>query len=190
MPQLAATGTIPSPLQNPQTWDQVIVAGQISPGLVDIDGFKRESGWDEKTGKGTTGATLTYTSQPVAKGTLTFRLCINSLRDDVAAWYVFQPLFQYAPGVKTPQAIGVYHPALAALGETQFVTKDISPVKHKGKGLYEVQVTLWEYNPPPATNVTATPSQVDTGGDALYQKPATDADSAQISSLLMQAAAP
>jgi hypothetical protein len=147
------------PIQNPQSWDVIVLAGVTSPGIIaEMSGFDRVNGWQIKKGKGSDGGTLTYVQRPPAEGHIKFVL---STAADFQAWASFRPLFLYNPAknaAASEQAVSIWHPALADLSISSVVTKKISPIRHMGKGKYEVTVDLIEFAPPPASNVVNTPT--------------------------------
>ena len=62
------------PIKNSNLWVAFTLKGISSPGTIPkggVKGFKRQTGWDKKKGKGTRGATLTLTSQPPVEGSFT-----------------------------------------------------------------------------------------------------------------------
>jgi hypothetical protein len=136
------------PLNNPQSWDTVLIAGMQSPGICKLEGFDRDNGWQEKKGKGSLGATLTYVQAPPTKGKIIFILW-NAAQ--FLAWQNFRPFFKYNPKAGTPdrQAVTIYHPALDDVDLNHVVCKKISPVRHMGKGRYHIVVELIEYRPTP-----------------------------------------
>lgn len=180
-----------SPFTSPQAWD-VIVIGQItSPGVCTLSGFERKSDWDQKKGKGSLGATLTYTGRPAAKGSITFQLWTE---DHYAAWSTFRPLLKYDPTRATITAVDIYHPSLADVEIKSVVVESIGRADHKGGGMYEIVVEMIEFFPPPKASAIGTPS-----GSTSAQKgttpgkstdPIADAQQAEIAKLLTQAQAP
>ena len=154
---------IPGPLKNPGIWDHVIVGGQYNPGLCFIRGFKRANSFDVKMGKGSFGATITYKGRPPAKGVLVFQLHENGHDTDtvIEEWISWADVFQYDPTKSKITGVDIYHPALAAIKIKSIVCEDIGLITHKGKGLYEVEVSCLEYFPPPPTPAVSTPTSSD-----------------------------
>ena len=147
-----------NPLDNPAIWDFVTIAGVNSPGVIKdgaLSEWKRQHEWDVKKGKGTVGATITFTSKPPAEGSITWYLW---LPEHFAAWDDFLPLLQYDPTKKQAQAVDIYHPALDAIDVHSVVTTKIGNVMYEGKGLYSITVDFLEYFPAPNQNATGTPT--------------------------------
>jgi hypothetical protein len=77
-------------------------------------------------------------------------------QDQFAQWDAFSSLLQYDPTKKKPQAITIYHPALATLDPpiNSVVIEDVGPLEHGGDGQYSVTVKMSEFFPvPPKSNV-------------------------------------
>ncbi len=80
----AAPSVPPAPFVPPvaspivsQDSDYVTIDGIVNPGIIapgGISGFKRETEWDVKKGKGTKGGTTTLSQLPPAKGSIKFFL--------------------------------------------------------------------------------------------------------------------
>jgi hypothetical protein len=180
------------PINNPQSWDTVLIAGVQSPGICKLEGFDRDNGWQEKKGKGSVGATLTYVQAPPTKGKIIFVLW-NAAQ--FLAWQNFRPLFLYnSSATPDQQAVTISHPALDDVNLSQVVCKKISPVRHMGKGKYHVVVELIEYRPTPKQSVVfsttlANPNPPSTLGPGLGAQQPSAAQKAKqlISSLLAQA---
>jgi len=185
-------GALLNPILFPETWDVIFVGQVMSPGIVSkVSGFDRVYDWDVKKGKGTVGATTTFTGKPPAEGSFTFQLWKE---DHFTAWDAFVLLLKYEPTKKAVSAVDVYHPALVSSDVTSLVTQKISPVLHVGGGLYEVTVSFLEYFPAAKKNATGTPD-----GSKTTQKgttpgtppdPIADAQQEEIRRLLAQASAP
>lgn len=153
----------PSPTISPITssipWCFFKLGGVASPGTIPkngIKGFKRETGWDKKKGKGTQGATLTLTSAPPCEGEITLQLFTTQ---DFTDWDVFVSSV-LSTDTKSQQAAGlsIYHPAFSSIGLTQVVIESYTPPEHQGKGMYHVVIKLCEWQQPPATSVVSTVS--------------------------------
>lgn len=147
-----------NPIGFASSWHYVTVAGERSPGAISVDGisgFDRETGWDKKKGKGTQGATLTLTTLPPTEGSIEFQLWTS---EHFVEWTAFRNLLKYNPTKKDGQAFDIYHPSLADLDVTSVVTSKISPIRHKGKGMYVVKVDFIEYLPPPPVSSVSTPA--------------------------------
>jgi len=133
--------------------------GLASPGTIPrggVKGFKRETGWDIKKGKGTQGATLTLKDMPPCHGSFTLQLFKDQ---DFADWdtFVVQAL-SISPTQQKAQGLTVFYPAFSSIGLTQVVVAHYAAPEHVGKGLYHAVIDLIEWQPPPAASVVSTPS--------------------------------
>ena len=177
------------------SWLYFRLLGSVSPGTIargGVKGFKRETGWDIKKGKGTAGATLTLKDRPPCEGSITLQLvgpggmyafgrtaAIGGAGDqsnqgaqfsnDFSEWDQFvanvlsiNPLIQQGLG-----GLAIYYPGLASIGLTAVVVKHYTGLEHVGKGLYHATIEMIEYGPPPAKSVVQTPASLspDNPGD-------------------------
>jgi hypothetical protein len=139
-----------NPIENEELYDAIILAGTKSPGSVRLSGHKRSIGWDVKKGAGQSGATTTRTSEDPIEFTATFYL----LKDDVLGvndfedWPPFASVIWSTISGKTPKAVDVYHPDLAALNVGAVVLKEFGGMVHDGKGGATIAITFLEYKPP------------------------------------------
>lgn len=158
---VAAGSSDVNPIEFYDDWTFIKIANTTSPGVIAIDGirgFERETAWDKKKGKGVKGATLTLTQYPPAEGSIEFLLWEAT---HFKEWVEFRKLLKYstdkASGNATAaDAFDIYHPALADVGISQVVTHKISPIYHRGRGLYTITVDLIEWTPPPPVSVIGT----------------------------------
>jgi hypothetical protein len=146
-----------SPISHANDWMYFTLNGVNSPGTIPRDGvrgFKRETGWDSKKGKGSQGATLTLTTVPPVKGNITLQLVTDA---DFARWdtFVAQVL---SIDVKQQQAQGllVYYPAFSSIGLTSVVVAHYEAPSHKGKGMYHTVIELLEWQKSPPASVVST----------------------------------
>lgn len=160
----APTPTL-NPRSNSQLWTCFVLGGIASPGTIargGVRGFKRETGWDKRRGKGTQGATLTLTTQPPSEGSFLLQLIsgwdnLGKPSTDFEDWDAFvagalaiQPAKQQANGLP------IFYPGFTSIGLTAVVVVDYSPPMHVGKGLYIVEIKLCEWQKPPAVSIVQT----------------------------------
>lgn len=180
-----------NPILYPEEWDKIWIGQVRSPGVCEVKGFNRSYKWDSKDGKGSQGATSTYTGRPAATGTVKFQLWEESHFDE---WQSFQNLLEFDPTKKTVAAITLYHPTPSNNNIHAVVTEDIGDLTHVGEGLYEITVAFREYAPPPKKNASSTPkgAKATPGGTTpgAPPDPVADAQQKQIADLLAQAGKP
>jgi hypothetical protein len=190
----APTSTL-DPIGNSNVWHTFQLKGVTSPGFIPkggVKGFARKVGWDEKKGKGTQGATLTLTGAPPVKGSFKLQLFTP---EHFAAWDAFvSNVLAIDPTLQASSGLSIFYPALSSIGLTTVVVESYTAPEHKGKGLYEVEVSLIEWQSPPPVNVTSTPdSTAPDDGDPTttpQQDPRVAALQAQIAALTKAANAP
>lgn len=183
-----------NPVDNAQDYDVVKIGGIENPGIVaqgGVSGFKRETEWEVKKGKGTKGGTATLTQLPPAKGSIKFLLWTQAHFD---AWDTsFRSQFKYDPTKKTKNAIDIFHPSLAKIDIHSVVTESITPETYEGKGLWSITVDLLEYLPPPKKTITSSPTgsgstgKGGAGASGKSDDPIADAQQAEIKKLLAEA---
>ncbi len=140
----------PDPINDPDLYDVIDLAGTKSPGQVKLSGHDREIDWDIKTGAGQSGATTTLKAEKLVTFTASFFL---SDADDFAAWPAFPALIKTSISGKG-KALDVYHPDLDRQGIKSVVMASIGGVVHDGKGGQTIAVKLLEYKPPKPVKVT------------------------------------
>jgi hypothetical protein len=135
-----------------------LLGGIVSPGTIapgGIHGFKRETGWDIKKGKGTQGATLTLKDIPPIEGKITLNLITDA---DFAAYDAFVAnVLSISPKEQQAQGLPIYYPAFSSIGLRTVVVKHYTPpIEVGGKRKYQVEIELLEWQPPPAASVVST----------------------------------
>ncbi len=190
------TDTNLNPLDNAQDYDFVEVDGIENPGIIapgGITGFKRETEWEVKKGKGTKGGTATLTQLPPAKGSIKFLLWLPF---HFEAWdAIYRKVFKYDPTKKTKNAVDIFHPTLAKQDIHSVVTEAIGPETHEGQGLWSITVDLLEYLPPPKKTITASPNgstsgKGKAGSTGTSDDPIADAQQKEIARLLEESKKP
>lgn len=146
-----------SPVSNANQWLYFQLKGVNSPGILEpgaIKGFLRETGWDEKKGKGTQGATLTLTSAPPVKGTITITLITDQ---DFTNWDNFVAnVLSISPAQQQTEGLAIYYPQFASIGLTSVVIKDYSGPEHVGRGKYHTTISMIEWVQPPSVSIVST----------------------------------
>lgn len=149
-------------------WSSVLLGGLQSPGTIPrggVKGFKRETGWDIKSGKGAKGATLTLKDQPPCKGSFTIQLigpggfyADGTASTDFALWdnFVAEVLTSETSTQQQASGISIYYPGLASIGLSVVVVAHYTGPEHAGKGLYNCTIDLIEWSPPPKASIVAT----------------------------------
>ncbi len=137
---------MPNPLDDPELYDTIMLAGVDSPGVVkSITGHDRKVNWDVKTAKGQKGATTEFKDMPPVEFSVEIYL---SDREDFEAWYAFLDLIDSTIAGPKPKALDIYHPDLHEQGIISVVKAGIVGTKHDGKGGQTKVVKFQEYSPP------------------------------------------
>lgn len=125
--------------------DYVLLGGQRSPGLATIDGASSPRQWDERRGRGTTGATVVFQGIKLAKFTLSIRLITV---EDWDAWDSWRQVVQRPPSGQRPRALDIDHPITEMLGIRSVVVEDVGQPKQTGDGEWTIEIKLIEFRPP------------------------------------------
>lgn len=191
---IVTTETNLNPISNPQDYDYCEIDGEENPGIIakgGVTGFKRETEWEVKKGKGTKGGTQTLSQLPPAKGSIKFLLWED---EHFEAWdSSFRKRFKYDPTKKTKNAVDIFHPILAKQEVHSVVTESIGPETDEGGGLWSITVELMEYLPEAKKTVTTTPNgstssgKSKAGSTGKSDDPIADAQQAEIKRLLAEA---
>lgn len=142
--------TVPNPVDFPELYEGMYLAGVLSPGKLTLSGHDRVVDWDIKKGSGQSGATMTKRGEDPIEFTATFYLVqdVSQGIDDFEAWPAFLDLINSTVNGKTPKALEVYHPDLIANDIKSIVKKSVGGVVHDGKGGQTITVKFIEYRPP------------------------------------------
>ncbi len=143
------------------------LCGLYSPGTIPrggIKGFRRQTGWDKKAGKGTKGATLTLKDQPPCEGSIIMQLIgpggyyANGLASqDFANWDEFVVGVLSIPAQQQQaQGLSIFYPQFLSIDLTTVVVADYTGPEHMGRGLYHAEVKLIEWQPPPDVSIVST----------------------------------
>jgi hypothetical protein len=163
------------------------INGVVTPGTIPrggVKGFKRETGWDEKRGKGTKGATLTLSSAPPCHGSILLQLigpggvyANGQPSTDLADWDIFvAQVLSIAPTQQQAQGLAIFYPLFLAINLTSVVVKHYSPPEYMGRGMYHAEIELIEWVQPPPVSVVSTvqATKVDTSGNSPALPPPED----------------
>jgi len=147
-----------NPFQTPTAWDYIILAGTVSPGIVAaVAGASNPRTWDEKKATGSSGATLTYQGDGLAKFTVKLSFWLPEHFDE---WDLFKPLL--LPPTKDSRALDIWHPRLEQLPVpvSAVVVEDVgSPEPADDTGLWTVEIKFKEYRAPKPASSTASGSK-------------------------------
>ncbi|MBN8609646.1 MAG: hypothetical protein J0L92_03630 [Deltaproteobacteria bacterium] len=146
-----------SPLSAPQ--DYATIAGQRTPGICRVEGFKNRSRWDIRQGPALSGARLRYRGFEPAQGKLVLTFTEPQHWSD---WTAFAPTVRRAPLGERATHLEIEHPILASMDIRAVAVASVSqPAPVDDKGTWAVEIELIEYlEPLPAVS---TPRGADTG---------------------------
>ena len=142
------------------SWLKAQLGGVKTPGTIPVGGlrgFKRETGWDVKKGKGTKGATLTLKDQPPVEGTV---ICQLTTAQDFADWDDFVAnVLDTDPETQQAEGLSWYYPGHVSISLSVVVIKHYTGIEYQGRGMYHGTFEIIEWGPPPAKSIVQTPAQ-------------------------------
>jgi len=155
-------GTLqPSPFDNPQNWDSVTIAGLTwgsnapGAGRIVVKRAKRSYKWEKKNPKGQVGERQTWVGRSFPPFELHFHFWDTP---GFNYWQDYSQVFVYADGT-APPALAIYHPSLVLVGISQVIIVDVGAAELQNEGgEYIATVTLEEFKPVTAKNITASPA--------------------------------
>lgn len=161
------TPTIQPPLSNivvaPSTqswngWLKAQLSGVPTPGWISprsgMKGFRRKTGWDIKSGKGTAGATLTLKGAPPVRGSVILQLFTAT---DFTDWDNFvKAVLNIPTAAQQADGLSWYWPGHASIGLTVVVVEEFSAPEPMGRGMYHAELQLIEWAPPPPVSIVKT----------------------------------
>lgn len=182
-----------NPIVFPQLWDNIVIAEVQSPGICELGTFKRVHEFQIKKGKGTVGATVTFTQKPPAEGSAKLLLWTE---EHFAQLDDFLPLLKYDPTKQGVEAVSIFHPTLAAIDISSVVCTNIESITHEGGQLYSIKLDFLEYFPASPKNAVSSPTTTNdnTGRIRVFPgeqpRTVTDVQEKTIQDLLNKAEAP
>ncbi len=146
-----------NPITDPEAYNVVYFAGQPTPGVVRVSKAPRKFRWDIKDVAGSQGQTETYNGWAATDGIEVKVLMWRASQvDDFYAR--IQPLL-WIDATKAPASgVAIYYPSLQANQITTVNVEEISELTPEGGMLWSVSVSLVEYRPAKAKNVSSTPN--------------------------------
>ena len=160
---------MPNVFQNEDLYNVIVLNGKTSPGVVTLSGHDRKREWDIRGGPYMDGAWMALKWTPPIEFTASFYLLLDPSKgiDDFAAWDAFQPVIEATVQGRTPKAVPIYHPDLAANKITSVVQGTIGGRTYDGKGGAIQVVKFQEYRPPKIQGGTPKPTKENDPNAAL-----------------------
>ncbi len=146
------------PFANEAAWNVIVLAGVESPGIVELTGHKRVTGWDVAEASGQDGASTTRKGDPPGQFDAEFTLSNDPTQpdgNDFDKWPAFQALIESSTSdPKNPIALDIYHPDLARNHYTSVVKGEIGEMARGEKGTRKIKVHFLEYWPKKAKSAS------------------------------------
>lgn len=138
----------PNPVDHPELYDVIVLAGIQSPGVATVPPVARDQGWEAQQPKGSDGGETIHNGEKLLEFDVDFFLWKEDGVDHYAAWEEFEKLFKKPIAKKDAKALDIYHPQLDGLGIKSVVVRSFTKPKPDGKGGATVKVKFLEYKPP------------------------------------------
>ena len=177
-----------TPYTHPTLYSKMVLGTKVSPGVLTLSGHNRELNWDVKQADGEEGESTLLKGKKAGEFQARFDMTDEEYDED---WPAFQRLIERTTNGPSPEAIAVYHPALAANHFTEVVNNGIGGVVFDGKGGCFVLVKFREFLPPkpkPPAAPAAAPSDPAAGDENAYDPNAAAKN--ELDGLLSEAAKP
>lgn len=145
---------MPNPIDNPDLYEVVVLAGKQAPGLAEVVGASTPRGWDERKGQGLSGSTLAQVGDGLPDFTINVYLW---LPPHFQAWDAWKSLIARGARGSRYSPMDVYYPDLAELGISRCVILDWKQremVDERGLHKYAIPCKEWR-KPLPVYNVPA-----------------------------------
>lgn len=168
-----------NPIETPDEFDYIILAGKMSPGLCDVSGAASPRDWDVRKGYGLSGATVVYTGDGLAEFTVRLFLWESTHFQAYSTWKTL--IKKTAPNVK-PRAMDIQHPYLADLEITSVVVADTLQMQQPTPGLWTKDIKFKQYKKPLPQISKPTDNSMSKPNEPIAQ---TDAEK-QIAALVAQ----
>ena len=150
-----------NPVDHPEAFDTVRIAGVPTPGVATISGLSLEMGWDVQDASGSSGASLARKGRKLSKFTIQLHLVrdVGAGIDQFAEWYdSFLPMLRSCFDGKQSVGLDCEHPDLQALDINSVVIEKIGQLQHDGTGGATVDIACIQFAPPKKVS-TAGPSK-------------------------------
>ncbi len=149
-----------NPIDHPELYDSIVLAGVQSPGTVTLSGHESKVAWDVKAGSAQQGASMSIKSLPPVEFTATFELIYDPTEgtNEIDDWDAFQKLIDATVASASPKAADIYHPDLARVGIKRVAKASVGGMTYpdeKDRSRAIVAVKFQEYVPPRAKGGTA-----------------------------------
>jgi hypothetical protein len=141
-----------NPVDNPGSYDFLVLSGRRSPGKCTLSFPTRSEGWDKQQPKGSQGGETVHNASPLIEFEVELYLWKESWGtggvDHFAEWDLFWPIFQLPIASNASKALDIYHPQLDGLGITSVVVSSWTQPQPDGTGGATVKIKFLQYAPP------------------------------------------
>lgn len=142
-----------NPLRTPSVFNYVLIDGIPTPGLCEVTGADYDQDVEIKQGKGSAGASITVNGEKGVEFKITVKLFTAAQYD------AYDEIdLRLRNSKDKAKAVPVNHPWLEWRNITSAITQKAGQRVHKGGGLYEAEIAMVGFKPPPPRNATYSPT--------------------------------
>jgi hypothetical protein len=140
---------MPNVLDNEDLYNSIVLDGLVSPGKVTLSGHDRKIKWDIQISPYAQGARMRLIGIPPVEFSASFFLLrdVGQGIDDYKMWPAFLAKINSTVVGRTPKALTISHPDLAANDILSVVKAQVGGATYDGKGGMIVVVKFQEYKP-------------------------------------------
>lgn len=153
-----------NPIDHPDLYDSIILAGRVSPGRARVSMPMRTEGWEKQKAKGADGAETVNNGADLIEFDVELYLWRDERVDHFEAWENWSPVLLTPVKAGNPMALDIFHPQLDGLGISSVVVKQRSNPQPDGKGGATVKLKFLQYSPPKKKPGNGKPKGSKSGG--------------------------
>lgn len=143
---------MPNPVDTPELYDVLYLAGLESPGLCRLNVPEIDEGWEKQEAKGSAGGETVCNGRKLAEFDCELYLWRETWNsggyDWFAAWEAWKPILLTPIAKNAPKALDIYHPQLEGLGIGSVVVQSWTEPQPDGTGGATVRIKFLQYAPP------------------------------------------
>lgn len=163
-----------NPIDHPEQYEAIVLAGERSPGVAKLSGTALDHGWAKQEPKGSSGGETIQNGTKLVEFTVELYIWRDDQVDHFARWVAWRPILRRPIAKGASKALDIYHPQLDELGVTSVVCSKEGSLVPDGKGGATVALSFIQYAPPQpkaAGKPAGSSSKEGTSGPGAENKP-------------------
>lgn len=125
--------------------DHVLVAGQRSPGVTEVQGAGSPREWEKRKSRGMSGASIVFTGLDLAEFSITTKVVTAA---DFRAYQDWAAFARRPPTGATSASFAIWHPLLELCGIAAAVVKNQHAPEQTADGEWSFKIDMLEYREP------------------------------------------